>query len=447
MLKSPLTERPAPASQFTLARPGMARRDSYLPWGVGAQACCGDGSAQAAQDSAEPTRHPRTKLKDLKSSMHCSVIGTCLGGGDLRKLVARLQGVPTASLTELEVHHGAVEQAVAGGEGARLLNRMMDQQHEMHIQRFARMKTTAELEKAWRTSVQQADIPGPYWALMTHPAATEDLRRLMFGEVHMLSHLQGVGNRADLVRLRALELENTELRRKLDEQQERLQHQQQSHQKTVQVLEQQLAQAGPPPSDHDEPMALQLQGLRQQTERLTKERDWTQQALTLRDQQLGALQIETARLQEQTEDCLQLCRTLRSEVSALETALDAASHPAPPSPAAAWRGAKVLYVGGRPSSNSAIQRLAKEAGLALIIHDGGLEDRKGLLPALVPGCDLVLLPVDCVDHDSMNLLKRLCGRHGVHFRPLRTAGVASFLAALEAQQKPVQRNPLCIRHA
>ncbi len=57
------------------------------------------------------------------------------------------------------------------------------------------------------------------------------------------------------------------------------------------------------------------------------------------------------------------------------------------------------------------------AGGALTVHDDGIEDRKGLLPAALPNADVVLFPVDCIDHDSMNMLKRVCERPGVEYAP------------------------------
>ncbi len=40
---------------------------------------------------------------------------------------------------------------------------------------------------------------------------------------------------------------------------------------------------------------------------------------------------------------------------------------------------------------------------------------------------MAVFPVDCIDHDSMNLLKRVCERYQVTYHPLRTAGLASFV--------------------
>lgn len=90
----------------------------------------------------------------------------------------------------------------------------------------------------------------------------------------------------------------------------------------------------------------------------------------------------------------------------------------------------VFYVGGRPSSTPAIRGVVLRHGGEFQYHDGGLEDRKGLLAAGVGWAELVVFPVDCVDHDSAGNLKRLCLRQGVTYRPLRGASVASLAAAL-----------------
>ena len=66
------------------------------------------------------------------------------------------------------------------------------------------------------------EIPGAYWAVLTHPQATEELVRHVFGEVHMLSHLVGAANRADIRRLRELETENAALQDKVARQQTQL---------------------------------------------------------------------------------------------------------------------------------------------------------------------------------------------------------------------------------
>ena len=81
-------------------------------------------------------------------------------------------------------------------------------------------------------------------------------------------------------------------------------------------------------------------------------------------------------------------------------------------------------------------------------HDGGLEDRKGLLASGVAWAELVVFPVDCIDHDSASNLKRLCTKQGVPFVPLRCASVASFAAALAGVSRDADDpgSPTCLRH-
>ncbi len=114
---------------------------------------------------------------------------------------------------------------------------------------------------------------------------------------------------------------------------------------------------------------------------------------------------------------------------------------------------RILYVGGRPSSTPAIRDLVVRHGGEFLYHDGGLEVRKGLLAAAVPKSDMVVFPVDCIDHDSALNLKRLSERHGIAFVALRNASVASFAAGLIASaiapgaEGPDSGHPgICLRH-
>ena len=77
-----------------------------------------------------------------------------------------------------------------------------------------------------------------------------------------------------------------------------------------------------------------------------------------------------------------------------------------------------------------MRALSERSGALFLHHDGGIEERGGLLPGLVSRADAVLFPVDCVSHAAMSLVKRLCQQAGKPFVPLRSAGLAPFCAAL-----------------
>jgi hypothetical protein len=390
--------------------------------------------APSADVETRTTRERRLRLADLDHHLHCSVIGTCVGTAELRRLVPRHADVDRDRATDLEIHHAAVELAIRGGSGARALEKLLDERHALTLRRLRDLVDEAGLESAWDAALQAGEVPGAYWALLTHPRTTEPLRQRAFGDVHMLSHLVGAANRADIRRLVALERENADLKERLERVQERSQALHAEREAALAAAARDIAglrakvAARDAQDDHDiGALRAALQRRDLDVERQTARRELAERASAATTDDARRLQAELARARATLAE-------LHGEIGALEAELrpvdarDAAGAGATGS--SAWSGRRVLYVGGRPSSNDAIRALCERAGIELELHDGGIEDRKGLLHGAVPGADVVLFPVDCIDHDSMSNLKRLCARHGVPFRPLRTAGIASVLAAL-----------------
>jgi hypothetical protein len=159
--------------------------------------------------STEGPSTRRTTIWEFSQNRHCSIIGTCLSTGEPRQTLTR-PGVAQSDWTDLDLHHKAVSLAAKHDPAAKLLNKALDRRHKLPINQFAKARTEAELTLLWRDAVKRGDIPGAYWAVLTHPATTQAVVRLVFGEVHMLSHLVGAPNRADIRRLRDLEQRNAD---------------------------------------------------------------------------------------------------------------------------------------------------------------------------------------------------------------------------------------------
>lgn len=442
---------PFPLSAGGMAALGAAVTSGALQAKVQAQSkaearpCCDHGvHEEPAAAAAAPSR---TRLHQLDTHLHCSVIGTCLSPGALRKLMARQ--VDTQGRTDLELHHQAVGLAQEGGELSKALHKALDQRHAAVLKTFAAAGDEAALEAAWKQAWQQGEIAGAYWALLTHPGASFALRQMAFGEVHMLSHLMGSASRHELKRFVALEKDNLELRDKLERerarhhktQQEREALSAQMHQQALD-FEARLAQARAqrPAEDALAPAdATALVGMH------TERRERAERAA-------GQAWAEAGRLQQMAEQLQQRVQLLAEELAAAERQLhhvDTQPHAVDPAQQQALQGRKLLYVGGRPSSTPAIRDHVQRHGGEFLHHDGGLETRKGLLAAQLPRADLVVFPVDCVDHDSVVNLKRLSERHGVPFLALRTASLASFAATVArelAPPGPARASHFCLRH-
>ncbi|WP_213959104.1 DUF2325 domain-containing protein [Variovorax sp. dw_954] len=409
-------------------------------------ACCEDDAAEIDAES-----RGRSRVQQLNPHVHCSVIGTCLSTAELRKIVAKHGHIDAARASDVEIHHEGVSIAsqTAGGKA---LSKALDKRHEAVIRSFEKAKDADALEALWQQALQGGAIAGAYWALMSHRHVTAELRQRAFGDVHMLSHLVGAANRADIRRLATLEQECADWR----EQSERLQARiaellQENQQLRLDVeglkMESSVARVRPaePPGDVE---SLQRE--------LSVERQFSalqMQRCDTAEQQQAASAASEERLRAELEGARRHIDMLGRELHGAEAhlqALAAPEHDTSESLRLAIQGRRVLYVGGRPSSTPAIRKLVTDSGGEFVHHDGGLEDRKGLLASALAGAHLVAFPVDCVDHDSAGNLKRLCTRHEVPFLPLRTASVTCFAAALLAhaeEQEPARPTfRMCLRH-
>lgn len=444
---------------FRLAQPSRLKLSGDELAGTGlrvADPCC-----TPAKESFSNTKR-RARLAELDGQLHCSIIGTCLSTHELRKLVPKFTGLDRRDASDLEIHHSAVELAIDGGAGAKALHKLLDEHYAVAIRRFDKAADDVELLKLWDEALKSGEIPPAYWALMTHPCATLHVRQKAFGELHMLSHLVGAANRADIRRLVALEAENAELKEKVERQQSRLQELSTQRDAAIAALNEQIAQltalatrqTPTDPSDLEVEISRLRDKLADSDQRValhTSRREAAEQRVL--QEQGAALALRKSR-----DEALAQLLLVQNECDALERATmnsTDGNHGAQMRQASldSVRGKRIVYVGGRPSSNAALKRLVEAAGGDFVVHDGGVEDRKGLLAAALPGADIVVFPVDCVDHDSMNTLKRVCERHQIDYHPLRTASVASFVELVDrlrpehlAQLGNPSPSAFCLRH-
>ena len=416
-----------------------------------ADACC----APAHVPDLPAARPRRGTLADLDRHLHCSIIGTCLTTGELRRLVPRFAPhIDRKRATDLEIHHAAVELSCEGGPARKEINKALDTRHALAIRTFRTAGDDAALRALWRDAMARGEIPGAYWALMTHPCLTPDVRALAFGDVHMLSHLVGASNRADIRRLVALEDECQALRERSERQQARLRDVGVRHAETVRDLEARLQAlaAQRPQADPDEAQD-ELARLRAQLAERDADVELHRARRAGAEQKLADSEARATALQVAFERARDEAAAARIEAAAAEQALAAfadASDASAPLPR--LDGVSVAYVGGRPGATAVLARLVAAAGGELLLHDGGVEERKGTLAALLSRADLVVFPVDCIGHNAMHTIKRICEQTALAYHPVRSAGVASVVLLLQrlyARQAPRSHPPtsrFCLRH-
>lgn len=380
-------------------------------------------------DLASAGRARRTRIWELSNHLHCSIVGTCLSTAELRQILAKT-GPAGDGCSEHDLHRRGVTLASQRDGAGKLLHKALDRKHRTAIARFDKASTVDELRGEWRDAVKRGDVPGGYWAAMTHPAASDALVREIFGEVHMLSHLVGAANRADIRRLAELEAENDRLRAKLGRQQDQLRDGITRRDARIQELNGLLArrlgeEAAAGRSDgSSERTALEglVASLQQRLRSESNRRLAVEERLARRTEELAREREQHAALRREEA-------VLREELEAIEpdVASGTAEAEAPP---ASLAGMSVLYVGGRADRLGHLRTLSEQRGVTFLHHDGGVDDRSGLLAGLVSRADIVMFPVDCVSHEAVTIVKRLCRQTAKRYVPLRSSGMSSYVAAL-----------------
>lgn len=389
---------------------------------------CGD-----MQHVAFPNQ--RRRIWELSGGWHCAVIGTCLTLADLRTLARKLSVKTRRGYSaDYQLHGFFVQEAVKSEKPAKLLNKLLDKRHAVAIRKVRPLNSETELEAFWDAARETGEIPGPYWAILSHPGATQALSERMFADVHMLSHLVGASNRADIRRLQVMEEQTAQLEAKLSKQQ-RL------HRQRLGGKDQQIA------------------GLREKLRDSAKSAKNSSSAIKSVDAACGCaslpalhdeltrLEAETSisastvqRQQTQIDELAGLVQVLGQENATLEQALVHENLPRKETCPFDLGGRCLLYVGGRQQTVHRLRALVEEWNGQFLHHDGGIERSLGELASAVVKADAVVFPVDCVSHNAANKVKRLCDQSMKPYVPLRTSGVASFVAGLRDNLDTVPAN-------
>ncbi len=392
----------------------------------------------------------RRRLWEIWSGYHCSICGTCLSLAELRKIAGKAGLRLPPGAAEYEVHGYFVKLAAEPGRVAKSMQKLLDRKYRIAVAGCRRFRSEEELRAFWAASLSKGDVPGPYWALMTHPLASETLTLRAFGEVHMLSHLAGASNRGDIRRLNTLEGERRTLfeeltvaRRQLSEHDIETRRLAERHAAEVQVLKRQaqaaraterrLAEAEARVRELEQGEAYRKLQARNAT--LAAEVEEAGRANRIEVQRRMESEHELSELRLAHDGMASTVRELGAECEALECMLHSGLHgagggAADPEASIDLRGRRIAYVGGRTGIIGHFRALVERLNGRFIHHDGGIDDSEKRLARIVGQADAVLCPVDCVSHGACLLAKQFCKRTAKPFVPLRSAGLSSFVTGI-----------------
>ena len=374
----------------------------------------------------------RRKLWDLSAYLHCSVIGTCLTAHELRRIVVKAAGSHAETWSDHHIHTEGARLASRNDALGKLLNKSLDTRHAAILRKFTPAKTGQDILALWKAVKADGEIPGGYWACVTHPATDETTLRHIFGEVHMLSHLVGSANRADVRRLAELEAEVTALNDKVARQEKRIQmvaleRDEKARAYDALVMERLLERQSP------QHRGSSNGGLTDVTDHLRVKLESQTIRLAALEKKQKAWRGERQRLSLELERLSRSEAALIDELGALEDMIQRLQgHETPERQTRRdLSGVRFLYVGGRTHHIATLQAEVQKTGATLLHHDGGQSEALSLLPGLISQAQFVLFPLDCVGHNAVSTIKKFCKQAEKPYFPLSRSGLGSLLRALE----------------
>ncbi|MDX2203401.1 MAG: DUF2325 domain-containing protein [Hyphomicrobiaceae bacterium] len=361
----------------------------------------------------------RLALWQIDGGLQCSIIGTCLNDADLLGVIRRQQLRIARDAASYDIHSYCVHEAAKDTPLSRALTKLLDRRFAGAIRLVERARSDDEARAVWETLREKGQIAAGYWAIMGHASVSDTLKTRAFGEVHMLSHLNGHGAKQLALRL-------AEADRKIAELEARCRRSELA--KAEALAERDRARSG------------RLDGT----------------AARMPEAAPAGADAKPDRVRLRLAKCERALRAARVRARQAEEALRRHSAKAPPppvrrapeqpeapKPVGAASARRILYLGGRNAIVPHLREVAAEHRASFLHHDGGIEDSLHRIEEMIEHSDIVVCPMDCVSHGACRIAKVACQKLRKRFVPIATASRTGFERALQslAPDTPVQADP------
>lgn len=376
----------------------------------------------------------RRRLDEISPRWHCSVIGTCLTLADLRKLAGKLLLSLPADISDYRLHGAIVHMSANNKVLGKQIARLLDRRYQATVSRFVKARSEEALAVLWDESLENGDVPGAYWALMTHPVDAETLRDRAYGEVHMLSHISGAVQRADMQKVTRLEVALAERtaevgRLRASVADIRAERDEARRDVVVAGIQQRRADAlaarladlesGEALRAADEVARLaraERDVLARQVESLLRRLDLAAEREVREQAERRAADARIADLEARQRQLLAVSADRDGDSDTVSIDL---------------KKQRILYVGGISHVARHLGDVVRSCNGEFVHHDGGLDDGCPQLAGAVSCVDVVFCPVTCVSHEAMAHIKRNCRKACKPFVPLPNHSISTFRRALE----------------
>lgn len=385
----------------------------------------------------------RKKLWQLDSSLHCSVIGTCLSMEELMRFHQKFKLDTDIAETDYELHRYFVHTVNQNNYQSKHVSKYLDKKYQAAVRQFSKIKSNEQLATLWDEAVTNGDIAAAYWALITSPHISEPLNDRVYGEVHMLSHLSGSTTRIDMQQRYQLQQASQKYRQQLKQSNLEIKHKTEEVKKVTQLLSLQQKRMRLLERKYKSVTAkINQPDKKQDIKQLKRKIDEYESKFILQQNRLSRLEDNAQNWKnlaiqsgDQYLDLKKNHLRQKSELDALEKTVQELLTSRTPSCSKQQEcknlcGQCILYVGGRNRQCANFRTVVEQQNGQFIHHDGGLHDGRLRLGSLLKQVDAVFCPLDCVSHEAAYKIKKYCKQHSKKLVWLPRSSLSAFMHGL-----------------
>ncbi|MFA4902430.1 MAG: DUF2325 domain-containing protein [Desulfobaccales bacterium] len=354
-------------------------------------------------------------MTGLKSNRHnlgeidrflCPLVGTCLTLKETQKIARHFKYVGGTSAYIL--HIWIIEACRKLPPVAKYVQKFLDRKYRLTITRIDACEGL-ELNLAWQEALKEGQIAGAFYAITTREDTPKNVLNEVFGDIHMMSHLQGAEARAELKEYGQLRQTNELLQdrvKRLTGQVEAVKIEREEYKRRLTHKEAELADLG-----------RKLAHLEQELVSLNTGQEIHQ--LRAANRELTARLSQEKRTREKLEMRL-MQETVRQlpgicPAPVLDAPYEASGSPEQTCPLASGEKCRrfcnklILLVGGPERRESHYRRLVEQDfGGIFLRHDGDCRNGQARLVNLVKQAEVVICPISCTSHQAYHCAKKWC---------------------------------------
>jgi hypothetical protein len=407
------------------------------------------GTIQSLQSDNNPidanltkSQHRKGPLKswlkfwEIDHFFKCPVVGMCLTLSEQKQLLKK-SGIPAKKKSPFEIH----ETLVASSESESRLSRRVDNLLNRKFGKETALLLGLENEafkKHFKAAFEAGDCMGVTWAAAVNPDLSPELKREIFGDIHMTMHWSGeqrIKLKQQLARqgkeiddLRETCNDAIQRRRALQKENEHLRQAQEKLRTTLAAVEREKARLEEELASADS--RYRYAEIERENRRLKEKLDAV--LVRDRDQQrlVACLEEKNLRLSSEIERQQESNRQIKKKTHEILGEVFTSNRCDATCPSFDLCKKRILLVGGITRMESLYRELVENSGGVFEYHDGYMKKGVKKLENRLKRADVVVCPVSCNSHAACSIVKNLAKKHNKTVHMLANSSLSAVSLAL-----------------